>query len=489
MTLDRILYLGASDGYLSGIRAEVDNSTRVVHATTTAETRNTLDTESVDVVIVDATHVDGPVESIAELTEQYPAVPVVVIVEKSTDPVVVFDLIVGGATGYVERGAQTGQPAQLVEHLTATVDETAVDEHDGRAEKLVQDEIESRRRTEHRLSTVLERIPNPVFYRDTEGTYLGCNAAFEAMFDQPRDELIGHTSDDIDNELLDMLGEETDDKLAATGEKQRVERTIAHDAGPRYIRIHKAPFEDVDGDIAGIVGIIEDITEQRRHEQELKEQAENLEILNQVTRHDIRNDLQVILGMTDILREHVDEERQEYLDTIIENSQHAVDLTQQARDLTEAMLESGHGTEPIPLKSTIESEIEKIQETYNRAVISVSGTIPSVSVSADEMLSSVFRNILTNGIQHNDSDLPQIAVSAETSPETVTVRIADNGPGIPDERKETVFGRGEKGLESSGTGLGLYLVDTLVDKYGGWISIEDGEEGAEFVLTLQRSER
>jgi PAS domain S-box-containing protein len=489
MTLDRILYFGALGGYLSGIRAEVDDNTRVVHATTIAETRTTLDSEPVDVVIVDTTHVDRPVESIVELTEQYPAVPVVVIVEKSTDPVVVFDSIIGGATDYVERGTQTGQPAQLVDYLTTAVDETAIDGTDGRAEQLVQDEIESRRRTEHRLSTVLERIPNPVFYRDTDGTYLGCNAAFETMFDQPREELIGHTSADIDNELLDMLGEETDDKLAETGENQRVERTISHEDGCIYMRIHKAPFEDVDGDIAGIVGIVEDITEQRRHEQELKEQAENLEILNQVTRHDIRNDLQVILGMTDILREHVDEDGQEYLDTIIENSQHAVDLTQQARDLTEAMLESGHGTEPIPLKSTIESEIEKIQETYNRAVVTVSGTIPNVSVSADGMLSSVFRNILANGIQHNDSDLPRIVISAEASPETVTVRIADNGPGIPDKQKETVFGRGEKGLESSGTGLGLYLVDTLIDKYGGSVSIEDGEDGAEFVLTLQRAER
>ena len=70
----------------------------------------------------------------------------------------------------------------------------------------------------------------------------------------------------------------------------------------------------------------------------------------------------------------------------------------------------------------------------------------------------------------------------------MAVHIADNGPGIPDERKDEIFGRGEKGLESSGTGLGLYLVDTLVQRYGGDVTVSDGTEGAEFVVTLQRAE-
>uniref|UniRef100_UPI00260BACAD ATP-binding protein n=1 Tax=Halorientalis sp. TaxID=1931229 RepID=UPI00260BACAD len=67
--------------------------------------------------------------------------------------------------------------------------------------------------------------------------------------------------------------------------------------------------------------------------------------------------------------------------------------------------------------------------------------------------------------------------------------IADNGPGVPDERKDEIFGRGEKGLESSGTGLGLYLVDTLVDRYGGDVYATDSDEGAEFVIRLQRAEQ
>jgi signal transduction histidine kinase len=71
----------------------------------------------------------------------------------------------------------------------------------------------------------------------------------------------------------------------------------------------------------------------------------------------------------------------------------------------------------------------------------------------------------------------------------VTVRIADNGPGVPDERKESVFGKGEKGLESDGTGIGTYLVKTLVSRYSGTVWVEDNEpRGAVFVVELLRAE-
>ena len=67
--------------------------------------------------------------------------------------------------------------------------------------------------------------------------------------------------------------------------------------------------------------------------------------------------------------------------------------------------------------------------------------------------------------------------------ESTTVRVADNGPGIPDTQKETIFGKGEKGLDSPGTGLGLYLVRTLVKQYGGAVWVEDNDpEGSVFVV-------
>ena len=101
------------------------------------------------------------------------------------------------------------------------------------------------------------------------------------------------------------------------------------------------------------------------------------------------------------------------------------------------------------------------------------------------MISSVFRNLLKNAIQHNDKKVAEVIVSATDHEDTVTVTIADNGPGVPDDQKETIFGRGERGLDSSGTGIGLHLVNTLVNMHNGDVWIEDNEpEGAIFRVKL-----
>lgn len=109
---------------------------------------------------------------------------------------------------------------------------------------------------------------------------------------------------------------------------------------------------------------------------------------------------------------------------------------------------------------------------------------------ANDMLESVFRNLLKNAIQHNDASVPEVIVSGRERDDDVVVRVADNGPGVPDTQKDDIFGKGEKGLESEGTGVGLYLVQTLVDDYGGSVWVDDNEPtGAIFVVTLQKGGR
>jgi signal transduction histidine kinase len=99
----------------------------------------------------------------------------------------------------------------------------------------------------------------------------------------------------------------------------------------------------------------------------------------------------------------------------------------------------------------------------------------------------VFRNLLVNAVQHNDKPDPVVEVAATADDETVRVSVADNGPGIAPEQRERLFGEGQKGLESGGTGMGLYLSREIVHGYGGEIRVGDGElGGAVFSVELNR---
>ncbi|MFC4246410.1 PAS domain S-box protein [Natribaculum luteum] len=211
-------------------------------------------------------------------------------------------------------------------------------------------------------------------------------------------------------------------------------------------------------------------------EQRLEGQTEALSVLNQVLRHDVRNDMNMVYGWADLLLEDATGDARSRLETIQSSAQHTIDLTNDARHLANAIVEDEpRELRPVAPSRFLESEIEKLRTHHEDVIVDIDGSIPDVRVEADGMLSSVFGNVLNNAVRHNDTDRPEVTVRATADEMTLVVHIADDGPGIPDHLKAVVFERGVKGLESPGTGLGLFLVNALVDGYGGEVWIEDRE--------------
>ncbi|WP_049935409.1 ATP-binding protein [Haloplanus natans] len=232
------------------------------------------------------------------------------------------------------------------------------------------------------------------------------------------------------------------------------------------------------GGSPAVLLVARDVGRRRASERELARKRDQLRALNRVLRHDIRNDMQIVLGLGRLLDEHVDEEGEEYLRTILDTGEHVVELTRSSRDLARTVAgEAELPLEAVSLPETLQAELDRRREAFGHATISLRGEVPDVDVRANDLLASVFRNLLNNAVQHSDRDEPAVEISADITrgDHTAIVRVADNGPGIPPGRQETVFGKGEKGIESEGTGLGLYLVQSLIEHYGGAVWIEENE--------------
>jgi signal transduction histidine kinase len=262
------------------------------------------------------------------------------------------------------------------------------------------------------------------------------------------------------------------------------------DGAWKWIRdIGKIAERDEDGEPVRAVGIHLDIDDRKRTEQSIERQRDNLEVLNQVVRHDVRNALQLVIAYGDILQNHVEDDSEAYLRQILKAGRKAVDITRTAGDVTKVLLRSEADRTPMHVRSVLEDQIDDVRTSHERAIVSTEAMIPDVTVLADDMLESVFRNVLNNAVVHNDEELPEVSVTATADDEVVRVRVADNGPGIPDEQKARIFEEGEKGLDSDGTGLGLYLVQTLVERYGGAVWVEDNDpKGSVLVVELRRCE-
>lgn len=299
------------------------------------------------------------------------------------------------------------------------------------------------------------------------------NQAVKALFP----ELEGATGRSLDSVLpaiADTLTEDDPDPIS---------REYA--GATRYYHVATSPI--MAGEVVtGHVITFSDVTERERYRRELEVTTEQLEALNRLVRHDIRNDMAVVLGWIDTLPDDLDDPVDDVFERVRRRSEHVVDLTENASELVDAVTDDEEAdTEPLDLRRQRELELEAARENHPHAEFHISGDLPDVMVSANEMLSSVFRNLLNNAVTHNDEETPEIMISGETDGDTVRIRIADNGPGIPDEQKDAIFGKGEKGLDSPGTGIGLYLVATLVNQYRGQVWVEDNEpEGTIFVVEL-----
>ncbi|WP_058826312.1 histidine kinase N-terminal 7TM domain-containing protein [Haloferax sp. Q22] len=324
-------------------------------------------------------------------------------------------------------------------------------------------------------TTAMEESPDGVFVLDADERIVHVNdrgAALLERFDAAVGDPLTSVSPDLD------LTTESNDSV----------RTTREDGETVYLSARSQRLERGDQTIGWVI-VLRDVTELHRQKQTILSQNEKLTLLNQIIRHDIRNDMAVILGNAQLVEESVDDEVvRERLDAIIRNGEHATELTENVRNLMATMLDDEETNRPTTLAGPLWTEASAVRDGTSEASVSLPDDPPNVTVVADDMLGTVFRNLLTNAVRHNDAGRTEIDVSVEVRDDDALVRIADNGPGIPDGRKEEVFGRGEKGLESPGTGLGLYLVDTIVSGYGGDVWVEDNEpRGAVFVVRLRRA--
>jgi signal transduction histidine kinase len=123
-------------------------------------------------------------------------------------------------------------------------------------------------------------------------------------------------------------------------------------------------------------------------------------MLNRIVRHDIDKDVRLLMGWADLLRDHVDTEGRETLERVYDTSRHITELTSIARAFVESLEDDTEiRFEPVALDQFLGADVAKKRGAHPGATIAAS-PLPSVTVRANGLLSSVVGNLLSNAVRH-----------------------------------------------------------------------------------------
>jgi|GEM_PF-6708055 len=272
---------------------------------------------------------------------------------------------------------------------------------------------------------------------------------------------------------------------AKEGEPYDIEHRIVRDDGEERWMRETADVTFEDGEAVNAIGVVQDITERKQRENQIERRKQQVEFFNSLLRHEMLNSMTVIRGSTRTALDSLPQDHCVYEDLtrVYDRSDEIVDLINRVRSVLRRISGEGRELAQKNLSDTVEKRVASLE---NRHRVDTRLDLPGeVYVEADKFLGDVVDNILDNAVEHNDKDEPRVEVSVEQDSGTVTLRIADNGSGIPDERKEEVFRQGVTGKTGGKLGFGLYFVKSMVSEYGGEVRVEDNEpDGAVLVVEL-----
>jgi PAS domain S-box-containing protein len=324
--------------------------------------------------------------------------------------------------------------------------------------------------TGSKLKAIIHTSPLAILSIDLDGTISTWNPAAERIF----------AWEEIDSSSpFSFLPEEEDKGDLAIrqrmlrGENMVDVEVIKHlpDGTLKVLSLSTAPIIDQGGKKGSIIVVASDITERKHMEERLIQLNEVLRLVNGILRHDTLNELTVLNGSLEMYKRTQSEK---FLVSATRAVNRSMEMIKRMKELEKIALSGG------PLKTI---DLAKVAESVCKGYMidfKVEGTC---SVLADDAIGSAIDNIVRNATIHGKAD--RIEVQIERQDGKCSMRIADNGIGIPDELKDKVFQEGFSHGVNGGTGLGLYLVSKAVERYGGEIWVEDSiPHGATFVISL-----
>ncbi|MDD3637614.1 MAG: PAS domain S-box protein [Bacteroidales bacterium] len=361
-------------------------------------------------------------------------------------------------------------------------------------------EIEIRNQNKF-IERLLDSIPNPLFYMNREGFYLGINKAFEDFYKVRNEDIVGKKIFELPFEAEPMERDQSDQAIFSGKEHQQIlERVIQlNDGSIRNAIITKSSFPDSSNKIGGLIGIIMDITERKKMEMDLlhaKEKAEESDklktaFLNNLS-HEIRTPLNAIVGFSELLDMGYSREQQEkFIRTINSNAEQLLHI------IDDVLAISRMDSEKMPIESfefNVRDLLLDLYDTFEpeskqKMLELRMPDLPDITIEADKgKIRQVLSGLISNALKYTEQG--SIHFGCKPQNKEILFYTRDTGIGIPESEQEKIFERFYRSDEVQlkairGNGLGLSIAKGLVELMQGRIQLKsEPGKGSEFFFTI-----
>jgi len=386
----------------------------------------------------------------------------------------------------------------------------------------------------HFLQTLIDTIPNPIFYKDINGLYVGCNKAFEIRLGLHRNQIVGKSVYEVLPKALADEYHQMDLALFSNPGEQVYETFLIYADGAKHdIILNKATYTDVDGALAGLVGVSVDITGRKQSEEALRSAHDELEIRvkertcalaaavedlrNEIIErkkaeealrnssekfrlfaysviHDLKSPAIGIYGVANLLHRHykdlLDEKGRLYCEQILKASEHVAALVEQINFYVAAK-EAPVVVEKINVNEVLRMVHDEFSAQLSLRQVNWYDFDVPVRVDGDRLsIHRVFRNLVDNALKYGGEQLSEIKIGYQEKEQLHVFSVGDDGVGITREGSEKIFGLFERDRTArgiSGTGLGLAIVKEIAERHGGDVWVEPGlERGTIFYISIAK---
>jgi PAS domain S-box-containing protein len=380
---------------------------------------------------------------------------------------------------------------------------------------LLEEEISRRNRIEAEqcnnlsfLRTLLDSISSPIFYKNREGYYLGCNRAFAEVTGFAVEKIVGSTSYDLYPDNVAKRIESIDQELFETGARKAYETTWQYcDGSTHDVMVNKTLFHDVNGEAIGLVGIALDISNRKQTEILLLKAKEVAEEANRAKSaflanmsHELRTPLNAIMGYSELLIEDMpDAGAEEFVDDvkkIYAAGKHLLGLINDVLDLSK--IEAGKMTiynetfEVMMILGEVTATLEPLmQSKHNRLEACYEGDLDTMYADLTKVRQILF-NLLSNAAKFTEKGVIKLYAKRymEDNLDWLRFRVEDQGIGMSSTQMEKLFQPFTQADASTtrkygGTGLGLTITRRFVEMMGGHITVEsEPGKGSAFTIYL-----